>query len=79
MSMSRDDPNLPGPLTAPKLFCDLTQSWSEAGGGVRTYLLHKRQHILAETPHRHLIANSGSARRAGGGGLPSPDPSSRSW
>ena len=38
-----------------KLFCDLTQSWSQVGGGVRTYLLHKRRHILASTPHRHLM------------------------
>ena len=37
------------------LICDLTQSWSEVGGGVRTYLLHKRQHILQRTPHRHLL------------------------
>jgi alpha-1,6-mannosyltransferase len=39
----------------PSLFCDLTQSWSEVGGGVRTYLLHKRRHILESTPHRHLL------------------------
>lgn len=39
----------------PKLFCDLTQSWSEVGGGVRTYLLHKRRHILESTPHSHLM------------------------
>jgi len=39
----------------PKLFCDLTQSWSDVGGGVRTYLLHKRRHILEATPHRHLM------------------------
>jgi alpha-1,6-mannosyltransferase len=39
----------------PRLFCDLTQSWSEVGGGVRTYLLHKRRHILGSTPHRHLM------------------------
>ena len=38
-----------------RLFCDLTQSWSEVGGGVRTYLLHKRRHILEATPHRHLM------------------------
>jgi alpha-1,6-mannosyltransferase len=37
------------------LFCDLTQSWSDVGGGVRTYLLHKRRHILEATPHRHLV------------------------
>jgi alpha-1,6-mannosyltransferase len=38
-----------------KLFCDLTQSWSDVGGGVRTYLLHKRRHILESTPHSHLL------------------------
>ena len=38
-----------------KLFCDLTQSWSDVGGGVRTYLLHKRRHILEATAHRHLL------------------------
>jgi alpha-1,6-mannosyltransferase len=42
-------------MSGPKLFCDLTQSWSEVGGGVRTYLLHKRRHILEATPHRHLM------------------------
>jgi alpha-1,6-mannosyltransferase len=50
--MNRHDPDLP---LRPKLFCDLTQSWSEVGGGVRTYLLHKRRHILESTPHRHLM------------------------
>lgn len=39
----------------PKLFCDLTQSWSDVGGGVRTYLLHKRRHIIEQTPHSHLM------------------------
>ena len=53
--MSLDDPDFIGPLSAPRLFCDLTQSWSEVGGGVRTYLLHKRRHILESTPHRHLM------------------------
>ena len=52
--MSRNDPE-PGPLGRPRLFCDLTQSWSDVGGGVRTYLLHKRRHILEATPHRHLL------------------------
>ena len=45
---------------APLLYCDLTQSWSEQGGGVRTYLLHKRQHILEQTPHRHLLIIPGA-------------------
>ena len=44
----------------PKLFCDLTQSWSDVGGGVRTYLLHKRRHILEQTPHSHLVIIPGS-------------------
>ena len=52
--MSREDPDLRR-VGGPKLFCDLTQSWSEVGGGVRTYLLHKRRHILDNTPHSHLM------------------------
>ena len=55
--MSRDDPD---PRAGAKLFCDLTQSWSEVGGGVRTYLLHKRRHILEQTPHRHLMIIPGT-------------------
>jgi len=43
-----------------RLFCDLTQSWSEVGGGVRTYLLHKRRHILESTPHSHLMIVPGA-------------------
>jgi len=42
------------------LICDLTQSWSEVGGGVRTYLLHKRAHILQKTKHRHLLIVPGA-------------------
>lgn len=57
--MSREDPDL-GRSGAPKLYCDLTQSWSEVGGGVRTYLLHKRRHILQSTPHRHLMIIPGA-------------------
>src|SRR3954464_10252101 len=45
----------PNRSSGSRLFCDLTQSWSEVGGGVRTYLLHKRRHILQATPHRHLL------------------------
>ena len=52
--VSREDPDRPR-TGGPKLFCDLTQSWSDVGGGVRTYLLHKRRHILQSTPHRHLL------------------------
>jgi alpha-1,6-mannosyltransferase len=57
--MSRDDPDLRH-NAAPKLFCDLTQSWSQVGGGVRTYLLHKRRHILGSTLHRHLVIIPGA-------------------
>lgn len=52
--MNLYDPGFGRPLGA-KLFCDLTQSWSDVGGGVRTYLLHKRRHILEATPHSHLM------------------------
>ena len=58
--MSRDDPSQRGPVGTPRLFCDLTQSWSDVGGGVRTYLLHKRNHILDATPHRHLMIVPGN-------------------
>ncbi len=54
--MSRDDPwDLYSDRGPPRLLCDLTQSWSRVGGGVGTYLRHKRQHILANMPHRHLL------------------------
>ena len=46
------------PLITPangQLYADITQSWSEAGGGVGTYLRHKRRHIIDQTPHRHLL------------------------
>jgi alpha-1,6-mannosyltransferase len=43
------------PFSASQLFCDVTQSWSEVGGGVGTYLRRKREYILAHTPHRHLL------------------------
>lgn len=38
-----------------RLLCDLTQSWSSVGGGVRTYIRHKRSYLLERTPHRHLL------------------------
>ena len=51
--MSRYDPNLNAARSL--LFADVTQSWSDVGGGVRTYLNHKCRHILENTPHRHLL------------------------
>ena len=46
---------LQGPNRAePLLVCDLTQSWSPAGGGVATYLREKRDYVLARTPY-HLL------------------------
>lgn len=51
--MSRHDPNLNSERSL--LFADVTQSWSDVGGGVRTYLTHKRRHVLENTPHRHLL------------------------
>lgn len=52
--MNLYDPHF-GHAPGTRLFCDLTQSWSDVGGGVRTYLLHKRNHILTSTPHSHLM------------------------
>lgn len=57
--MGRDDSDL-ARAGGTKLYCDLTQSWSEVGGGVRTYLLHKRTHILENTAHRHLMIIPGA-------------------
>ena len=45
---------------AAQLICDVTQSWSEVGGGVGTYLRRKRDHILSYTPHRHLLIVPGA-------------------
>ena len=42
------------------LFCDLTQSWSEQGGGVRTYLVNKRNHIIERGRDRHLLIVPGA-------------------
>jgi alpha-1,6-mannosyltransferase len=59
--MSRDDPKLfGGSGDGGQLLCDVTQSWSAVGGGVGTYLRHKRQHILDHTPHRHLLIVPGA-------------------
>jgi alpha-1,6-mannosyltransferase len=49
--MALHDPSAESAL----LIADLTQSWSDVGGGVGTYLRHKRRHILDNTPHRHLM------------------------
>ena len=58
-----DPASEPARPIGPKLFCDLTQSWSDVGGGVRTYLLHKRRHILESTPHSHLMIVPGDRDR----------------
>lgn len=43
-----------------QLICDITQSWSEVGGGVGTYLRRKREYILTHTPHRHMMIVPGA-------------------
>lgn len=48
--MAQDDLS-PTALT----LCDLTQSYSEKGGGIRTYLTEKRAFIERETDHQHLL------------------------
>ncbi|HEX8555059.1 MAG TPA: glycosyltransferase, partial [Sphingomonas sp.] len=43
------------PHAHPLMICDLTQSYSPAGGGgISTYLREKRDHVLTHTPH-HLL------------------------
>ncbi|NNE57451.1 MAG: glycosyltransferase [Hellea sp.] len=43
--------------------CDLTQSYSAVGGGVRTYLTAKRAFITSQTPYRHLLIVPGDKDR----------------
>ncbi len=57
--MARDDPF--GMFPDGTTYCDLTQSWSARGGGVGTYIRHKRRHILDHSPHRHLLIIPGAA------------------
>lgn len=59
--MARDDRF--GPLPDGALYCDLTQSWSARGGGVGTYIRHKRRHILDHSAQRHLLIIPGRADR----------------
>jgi len=56
--MALHDPNLNSARSL--LYADVTQSWSDVGGGVRTYLNHKRRHVLDNTPHRHLMIVPGA-------------------
>ncbi|MEO6248329.1 MAG: glycosyltransferase [Sphingomicrobium sp.] len=44
-----------------RLYADLTQSWSERGGGVRVYLNRKRRFILERTTDRHLLIIPGAS------------------
>ena len=46
-----------------RLYADVTQSWSDVGGGVGTYLRHKRRHILERTGNRHLMVVPGPRDR----------------
>ncbi len=41
--------------TEAQIFCDLTQSFSAKGGGVRTFLSEKRRHLLENTDARHCL------------------------
>ena len=61
--MSRHDPEWTSTLGREQLICDVTQSWSEVGGGVGTYLRRKRRHILDRTGHRHLLIVPGAEDR----------------
>ena len=59
MALYDPSPTRPGGM----LYADVTQSWSDVGGGVRTYLRHKRRHILESGPHRHLLIVPGPEDR----------------
>ena len=39
----------------PLLYCDLTQSYSAKGGGIRTYLTEKRRYIVEHTNAHHCL------------------------
>ncbi len=41
------------------LYADVTQSWSEKGGGIRVYLNRKRRFILERSQDRHLLVIPG--------------------
>jgi len=43
--------------------CDLTQSYSASGGGIRTYLTAKRAYLDTCTQHRHLLIVPGAKNR----------------
>lgn len=53
--MKHDVPHGLQDRAGPTLYCDLTQSWSAAGGGVGTYIRRKRKHILDHGDDRHLL------------------------
>ena len=55
--MARDDQSS---SSGRGLYCDLTQSWSAVGGGIGTYLRHKRRHILERTEATHLMIVPGA-------------------
>ncbi|MEM9617111.1 MAG: glycosyltransferase [Pseudomonadota bacterium] len=47
----------------PLLLCDVTQSYSAKGGGIRTYLSEKRRYILEHTNARHCLIVPGPEDR----------------
>jgi alpha-1,6-mannosyltransferase len=43
--------------------CDITQSYSDTSGGIRTYIDAKRKYIIENTPHEHIIIIPGNEDR----------------
>ena len=50
-------------MDAPLTICDITQAFAETSGGIKTYLLAKRRHLLEHTGHRHVLVIPGEEDR----------------
>jgi len=50
-------------MTEELTLCDLTQSYSASGGGIRSYITAKRAFLDAHTPHRHVLIIPGARNK----------------
>ncbi len=54
---------LAGIPTEGRIYCDLTQSYSAKGGGVRTFLSEKRKYLIEQTDAHHCLIIPGAEDR----------------